>query len=172
MGKNACLDNIGTLHPFKNYPQGFSSFPIVDFYGAHLLPRSERRSSRRSRSRPPPPPPPRACPDDISTRTRCCNSEKTNMTICQDISRARFNETCRIRFTLARLRRCKKMFAYLLSAENKSYSIWAKTRTRYHLQEGGQIRVARFFLTQYIYQNEGKYTKLPQHYQTAIKYSK
>jgi hypothetical protein len=98
--------------------------------------------------------------------------KKTNMTICQDISRARFNETCRIRFTLARLRRCKKMFAYLLSAENKSYSIWAKTRTRYHLQEGGQIRVARFFLTQYIYQNEGKYTKLPQHYQTAIKYSK
>jgi hypothetical protein len=30
--------------------------------------------------------------------------------------------------------------------------------------------VARFFDT--IYQKGGKYTKLPQHYQTAVKYSK
>jgi hypothetical protein len=35
-----------------------------------------------------------------------------------------------------------------------------------------RFRFARFLLTQYWYQNGEKYTKLPQHSQIAIKYSK
>jgi hypothetical protein len=36
---------------------------------------------------------------------------------------------------------------------------------------GGQLQGCQIFSTQYMYHNEGKYTKLPHHYQMAIKYT-